>query len=354
MRSSTLLTCTCIGAISMVAVMYLYLRSKSQKNSQSNKNEKVKSYPFDLPFFNFSDSSNPRIIPKERERHPVLDYQRRQSYKTGAFTPATPGDIFAPSDVAGPIDNFDPRGYGYSRGGEKYGSFGYGGASVNDPRGMGVPVPNGALKFYNEMYNRDQFRMPNPHFAPPSPPGIYSMPSSIGPVLPPSTALSPSGFPISGYPQYPGGVPGYPGVPYQNRPNMATVNPITGAADFYRPYGPNSPADATPFFGSVNAYSPFPEITSPWEKAGILTSIRPKVQGERSGSNILNLYRRPIAPLQDLWEYQVQDKDGFVIKLDTPRGGYLEDGDIVHHIIGKEELGPWRANIFVQNKYVWV
>jgi hypothetical protein len=107
---------------------------------------------------------------------------------------------------------------------------------------------------------------------------------------------------------------------------------------------PGSISGPGPFYGSVDAYAPFPEIVSPWEKAGLLTSVsRP--------DELLNLFRRAIVPQQDFWEYQVEDKNGFIIKLDNK---YIEDGDIIHHIIGKQGLGPWKAHVFIQNKYVWV
>ena len=54
---------------------------------------------------------------------------------------------------------------------------------------------------------------------------------------------------------------------------------------------------------------------------------------------LLNLYRRNIAPLQDLFKYTVQDKDGFIIPL---KETYLEDGDTVPEVIGKEVDGPWK------------
>lgn len=97
--------------------------------------------------------------------------------------------------------------------------------------------------------------------------------------------------------------------------------------------------------GSVDACAPFPSVTTQFEKVGILTSFRGK-------NTILNLFMRPIAPNQNLWEYQVQDKNGFIIKLDQTR--YLEDGDEIKNIIGKHDMGPWRVHMFAQNKYVWV
>lgn len=117
-----------------------------------------------------------------------------------------------------------------------------------------------------------------------------------------------------------------------------------GSDDFSRPFG-GIPPGAPAFVGSVDAFAPFPGVNTPWEKAGIITSSARK-------NEILNLYRRAIAPGQDLWEYQVQDKNGFIIKLDQTR--YLEDGDEIREVIGKHGLGPWRVHMFVQNRYVWV
>ncbi len=288
--------------------------------------------------------------PDFADRHPVLAYQ---AYHNKAINPANIGDPIRIPDVAGPINNnsnfYDalmirPEAIPYNPRPEAVQHEGFGlwpPQAVYRPPGpypgenMNVPVPMGSLKFYSERYNPDQFKLPNPNLYPTlggspsmvppvgggwgSGPGIYQGP----PPLIPSQVL-PTGSPL----------------PYQNRP--------VDSNDFFRPYGPNGVINTTPFFGSVNAYSPFPEINTPWEKAGILTSTNVSVS---PGNRILNLFRRPIAPLQDLWEYQVQDKDGFVIRLDNK---YIEDGDIITHIIGKEGMGPYRASIFVQNKYIWV
>ncbi len=219
------------------------------------------------------------------DRHPVLTYQMSRPPSEGVVA-YTPGDPIRPPDIAGPVSPYDQT-YGAlmirpDAVPPRYGG-GYQSSNFVGPypgREAGVPVPMGALKFYNEQYNRDQFKIPRPNGGPPLA-GVYNGP-------------------------------------------------------------PN------PFYGSVNAYSPFPEIESPWERAGILTSLETKVN---PSDRILTIFRRVIAPSNDLWEYQVQDKDGFIIKL---RESYIEDGDTVKHIIGKEGLGPWRANIFIQNKYVWV
>lgn len=126
---------------------------------------------------------------------------------------------------------------------------------------------------------------------------------------------------------FPGPIPGKPmGVPVP-RDTMRSSNPLGIAV--------TSVDTGLPFFS---------EVDTPWQKIGLLTSKNEK--GE-----ILNLYGRPIAPNQELYEYQVQDKNGFVIPLE--RTSYLEDGDIIYHVMGKEKQGPWRANIFNINKYVY-
>nr|QBK85648.1 MAG: hypothetical protein LCMAC101_02430 [Marseillevirus LCMAC101] len=173
----------------------------------------------------------------------------------------------------------------------------------------------------------------------------------------------------------------YPGIPVPRGTLKKTSEkygyPFYQAArplkpyDYFKPYGPNQnvnqdanyvdtpfydrrePTYATgytgsgaiPFIGSVDAFAPFPEVETAWEKTGMLTTKNPE-KGE-----LLTLYRRPIAPLQDLFKYSVQDKNGFIIPL---RETYLENGDTVPEVLGKEQMGPWTANIFTQDKYVWV
>ena len=64
----------------------------------------------------------------------------------------------------------------------------------------------------------------------------------------------------------------------------------------------------------------------------------------------MNAYRRPIAPQQDLFEYTAQDRDGFIIRLNT--NALLEDGDVIPTITGKG--GPWTLRSYIDNKFVWV
>lgn len=99
--------------------------------------------------------------------------------------------------------------------------------------------------------------------------------------------------------------------------------------------------------GRVDASAPFQEVNTQWQKSGLLTSHH-----DHSKNEILDLYMRPIAPGQNLWEYQVRDKNGFFIKLDVTR--FLEDGDEVRDVIGKHGMGPWKVHMFIQNRYVWV
>jgi len=173
--------------------------------------------------------------------------------------------------------------------------------------------------------------------------------STIGPVPVPRGALKMSSEKYK-YPFY-----------YQQVP-LAPYN-------YFKPYGPNQqsmqsglnlsdtpfynrgfslpalgPSVDIPFISSVNSFAPFPEVESSWEKTGILTTVN------QDDDSILNVYRRPIAPLQDLFIYMVQDKDGFLIKL---KDGLLEDGNIVV-VPGKESKGSWEYKDYSLNKYIWM
>lgn len=241
-----------------------------------------------------------------RPSHPVLDYQRETSYGTH---PANYGDpIRPPPSMLGP---------------SSLGNYPF----VGKP--AGVPVPQNAFKETSEKWRRPFYSGYNL--------GIpdYTR-SSVGP--------SPSPFGIVDFPDI-------------QRPLYS--------ADFFRPYDPNARVDGsyadTPFYrrgqsgalysdgsprfiGSVDAFAPFPEVNTPWEKIGIVSNAPVH-------EDIFNLYRRPIAPLQDLFEYTVQDKNGFVIPL-VQR--FIENNDIIPNIRGYEGKGPWKADVFVNNKYIWV
>ena len=239
----------------------------------------------------------PPITPQYRgfRQHPVLAYQRAASYDTH---PANYGDpIRIPSGRIGS----GPAPSGFKR---AYGSE-YEGPAVGRP--LNIPVPQGSLKLSSEKYR---------------------------------------------YPFY-----------YQKKP----LSPY----DYFRPYGPNSPemqseivvsdtpfykrglfpgsptvtSGTVPFISSVSSFAPFPEVQTAWEKIGMLQTEDAK------DSTILNLFRRPIAPLQDLFEYSIQDKNGFIIPLKNMN--FLKDGDTIATVPGKEALGSWKVNIYVKNKWVW-
>lgn len=302
--------------------------------------------------------SNPNVSFKNK--HPVLSYQYALSK---GINPANFGDPIRIHNVGGgaqglygepsvfvdsltvsrgsiPISPGD-EGDSYSRRREAYS----GDEGPYPGKPQNIPVPASAMKTSNEQFNPDMFRF--------SPLAVGTVGSAIPFGMVNSTAAPPWSSPPSNkgsyHLPYSGALPQVtaPGsdFPPQTRPLYS--------ADFFRPYGPNVPVANVPFFGSVNSYAPFPEVITPWEKSGILTSIStPELDlAGRGGTSpqILNLYRRPIAPLQDLWEYQVQDKNGFVIKLHAK---YLQNGDIVPHVTGKE--GSWRVHDYVQNKYIWV
>ncbi len=257
-----------------------------------------------------------------RPSHPVLGYQRESSYGTH---PASYGDpIRPPPSMLGPSSLGSYYGSSGSRAGP--------GPFVGKP--MGIPVPQGAFKETNERWRRpfyDGYNLPVPDYNGLPTPMSYNMTSA----------------PSSVFPQLERPLP---------------------SADFFRPYGPNAYVDGSyadiPFYrrgggrsplysdgsprfvGSVDAFAPFPEVTTPWEKIGIVSSTH-----STPDNTIFNLYRRPIAPLQDLFEYTVQDKNGFVIPLHQK---YLENNDIIPDIKGYEGKGPWKADIFVNNKYIWM
>lgn len=103
-------------------------------------------------------------------------------------------------------------------------------------------------------------------------------------------------------------------------------------------------------YGSVSAYAPFPEVNTPWEKIGILKPI----SQEENTHLILTLFRKPIAPLNDIFAYSIQDKDGNILPLPN-RYSYIIDGDVIeaNAVPGYESAGPFTARVFVNNKWVY-
>lgn len=165
---------------------------------------------------------------------------------------------------------------------------------------MGVPVPAGTLKETSEKYDAPFYRALRPLES-----DDFFKPYDLG----------------------------------QPSPNI-----VVSDTPFYRRRISSSPN--LPFVSSVNAFAPRKEVDTKWEKMGIIQTVDPK------DNTIMNIYRRPIAPLQDLYEYAVQDKDGFIVPLVGI--AYLENGDTIKSVAGRESLGPWKVNIYVSNKYVWM
>lgn len=248
-------------------------------------------------------SSPPQMM--SSRQHPVLAYQRSASLDRH---PASLGDPIRPTIATGPTHNL----YHELGGHDKKLAYPHLSTTglMNSPSAGGgvVPVPRGSLKMTNEHYKFPFYYQSKP--------------------LKPYDYFKPYG------PNQPGMQNDivYADTPFYARADTAYSPPYTGTG-------------SVPFIGSVSSYAPFAEVQTPWEKAGMLQTT------DEQDNTILNLYRRPIAPLQDLFEYTVQDKNGFIIPLKTT---FLEDGDIVRSVQGKESKGSWRANIYVNNKYVWV
>ena len=190
---------------------------------------------------------------------------------------------------------------------------------------LGVPVPRGSLKKTSEKYGYVQRA------------GLSGLgPGTVSPREYPFYKVS---RPLKPYDYFKPFGPNqnvdqeasYADTPFYDRPGSIYSNGFVGSD--------------IPFISSVNAFAPFPEVQSSYEKRGILQTI------DENDTNILNVYAKPIAPLQDLYRYSVQDKDGFIVPLEET---YLEDGDIVRSVPGKEGLGKWKYRDFVKDKYVWV
>ncbi len=187
----------------------------------------------------------------------------------------------------------------------------------NSPRYKKLVVPRGALKATSEKYNKYNIRSA-------SYPGNLQYPDQ-------------SSYPEEFY--------------YDN------INPSLPKDKFYDKYVTPALLDQPQFYmpptanmiSSVNRYVPLKEVNTPYETIGRLRS------NDENNHKILRLRRRPIAPLQDLYEYDVYDAKN---KLHIPlRGvsGYLVDGDVIPASTLKSEgNADWTAEIDKENKYVYV
>jgi hypothetical protein len=279
---------------------------------------------------NSTINTNSNFYPSENE-HPVLKYQRRVSAGTW---PANLGDPIRPYPSAGPLNDTT---YRMSEGGDlralAYGR--YSGPSNQKP--MYVPVPAGTLKLSNESSKYPFYSVNIP-----LKPADFFRP--YGPNTNVNSQARYADTPFYTYSKKNFGTPTYFSNISANGDHILepSVQDISRKFHFRDHI---LKIESQPFVASVNAFAPFPEVYERWEKIGSLTTI------DINDDSILNLHRMPVAPLQDLFQYSVQDKNGFIIPLKGIT--FLEDGDIVPRVIGKESKGPWKANIFVNNKYVW-
>lgn len=287
MADNFTILCIIIGVT--VVLLFVYYMGKNSPKSYISPYENMR------PLY---DSSSDMILkndsgPDPNLPHPVLQYQKKASLMTH---PANYGDPIRPLGIgSGPSISGFHRAYG-NRDGPIPGGF------------MGIPVPQASLKMTSEAYGYPFHYQKKPlspyDYFKPYGPNQSSLQSEIVPSDSPFYNIA-STFPGLGY---------------------------TGSGEI-------------PFIGSSSSFAPFPEVQTAWEKTGMIQTVNP------NDDTIMNLYRRPIAPLQDLWEYTVQDKNGFVVPL---KSQYLEDGDIIKSVPGRESLGSWKVNIYNNNKWIWV
>ena len=186
-----------------------------------------------------------------------------------------------------------------------------------------------------------------PHISPPSHPSMYNnpvaqfVPGMNGLVVPSETlTYTAEGYQKLKRPLYPGGFfQGY----YSDllNPPLNLNPPPNYVPNNYYPSGA-----VNGFVGSVDVGNPlFPEVATPWRKVGLLTST------DKSDDSTLNLFRQGISPYQEWYQYQAQDKNGFIIPL--PKNvTLLKNGDVINDVVGKESKGPFKVSLFYENKYV--
>lgn len=76
-----------------------------------------------------------------------------------------------------------------------------------------------------------------------------------------------------------------------------------------------------------------------WQKVGVLTG----------DNDTLNLYARPSTYNEDIWQYQIEDKDGFFVDIGEMQN--LKNGSTIENIPGKSSVGVWKANIYKRDSY---
>ena len=71
-----------------------------------------------------------------------------------------------------------------------------------------------------------------------------------------------------------------------------------------------------------------------WQKVGVLTG----------DNDTLNLYSRPTTYNDDMWQYRVEDKDGFFVDIGEMQT--LKTGNVVYSVPGKSSITNWKVNIY--------
>lgn len=86
-------------------------------------------------------------------------------------------------------------------------------------------------------------------------------------------------------------------------------------------------------------------IMNEWERIGVVINQSSGITFD--SENIMTLFRRPIAPMQELWQYRVQDKNGFVLRV--PNVEYIKTGDVIT-VDGKP--GQWKVDMYNVDKWI--
>jgi hypothetical protein len=135
------------------------------------------------------------------------------------------------------------------------------------------------------------------------------------------------------------------GIPRRALSTMPRPGSLPSSLDPYVPEG-RFPLGYSGFVTSVGV-PVGTEVATRWSKVGLLVSLN---ETDGKDPKIMNLFGRPIAPLQDLFQYRAEDKNGFTIPL-TYQKRELSDGDVISEIPGKP--GRWKVSLDT-NRYVWM
>lgn len=118
---------------------------------------------------------------------------------------------------------------------------------------------------------------------------------------------------------------------------------VTGVFDS-KALASTNPRYASSTVRNVTTSSQFKEYNPSWERIGNVFTV------DENDDSIMTLYARPIAPERDLWEYRAEDKDGMILNI--PNTSYLESGDTIPRIPGKEAKGAWKTDFANANRWI--